>query len=246
MNRTSMPRPGRRGIAVGAVTAAALVVAAGAAQAAPVNQAPPTIRGGLAAGTAAVCNPGTWAGATRFEYTWYRGAFRADRRIDGQARARLLIDRPAHAGKLACQVTAFDAAGGRTSASSAERSTVRGNATVRVTRVVPLPGIVRVPNPPFRLQRMRVEGIVGPALLPGWMRFAYQRPNPELGSIYISRGRNSILPRGVSRVPVRNAQGRFQAIVHTTPGRFTMQVMFTAGTDWNAGRLNRQVVLPAS
>lgn len=247
MDTSSRGRPRAQRLRFAALAAGATLAVAATAHAAPENQAPPQIAGSLVAGTVATCNPGAWSGASGFEYRWFRGVVRADREIQGQNGPRLPIDRPAHAGKLACLVVAVDAAGQRSrSVASAERETRRGQTTVRITRVVPLPGIVRSPSPPFRLQRMRIEGVVGPPVFPGWQRFATQQANPQLGRIFVNRGRQNILPRGVSSVPVRNTRGRFQAIVHTAPGRVPLQVIFVpSGIDWASGRTARTVVLRA-
>jgi hypothetical protein len=234
-----------------ALLGAASVVAVGAlavsAHAAPVNETRPSVQGSLVHGTFATCNPGTWSVPAELEYQWYRGVVRADTRIDGQTGPRLRLDRPAHAPTIACGVVAVDGAGARSrTAFSDERKTTLGRTTVRITRVVPLPGIVRIPSPPFRLQRARVEGVVGPPVFLNWQREAFRSRNPQLGSMFISRGRVSILPRGTSTATVRNPQGRFRQIVHLPAGRSTIRVTFgPSSSDWRSSRATRTVVIPA-
>ncbi len=125
----------------------ALLSTAVVAIAAPSNTAPPTISGTAAYDSKLTCNEGSWSGAASLDYSWDYGGRGTAQWASGKS-VRIpanVVSRP-----IACTVTATDAAGATTTASSA--------------RVVPTAGKPRFKYSLRSLKpgRLRLKGVAGP------------------------------------------------------------------------------------
>jgi hypothetical protein len=192
-----------KGLALAAVLSAIVVaVAAGA----PVSGKLPTISGKPNLGQTLTCNKGTWSSdAVSFSYSW---AISGGSTIgSGQT---LTVPASATGFNVVCIVTARDAQGNTTPASSAQVLIGPGIATVKITKATVNKGVVTI------------SGIVGPAAarkkgLNGWSSVVLDR---ELSS--------KIKVQQISNGPkiVKSKNGSFTISGHDTRGKHIYIVNF--------------------
>ncbi|MEW6582162.1 MAG: hypothetical protein AB1416_05305 [Actinomycetota bacterium] len=198
----------RRRRGAGAAVAVAMVAGLpAAAAAAPVSSTPPAITTPLRYGDTARCTPGTWsADAVTFSYAW---VFQGSTRGTGPT---LKLDDPyyRYGVPLTCQVTATDAAGASTTATSAGVIPDRAVSTVRITSVKML-----------TKGRIEVRGVVGPLGLKGLLG------TPAAVTLNRPYGKSNMQIAGPARV---DARGRFVLRGDDAAGRRRINVYFTPGS----------------
>jgi hypothetical protein len=196
---------------------AAAAAAPGLAGAAPTPLSPPTIDGTVRFGQTVTCRPGAWnSGGLTFTYRWLLGGgpiLQGPARTPAEGPVLALTDPSLMNGNsLSCQVTATDAQGAATRATSATQRPEPGRTTMRITKVTPLPK-----------GRVRIQGRIGPPV-------AVRAPWGEDDLVVVRRrigpGRYLQLSRTV-RVA---ANGRFTVVATDRPaGRKRISIDYSSG-----------------
>jgi hypothetical protein len=212
-------------VALSAIAAAApTAIAAAAAIAAPMASKPPTIRGRPNFGQTLTCNKGTWsADAVSFSYAW---AISGGSTI---ATGRTLkVPASATGYNLVCIVTAHDAHGHTTPASSSEVLIGDGISTVKITKASVRNGVVTI------------SGIVGPA--------AARTKGPNgWSSVVLDRELTSKI--NVQRIAgpkvVKTRNGSFTISGRDTKGAHSYIITFdpSEGSDYAPGQATRKLTV---
>jgi hypothetical protein len=209
-----------KGLALAAVLGGVVVAVANAA---PVPDRPPTISGTPAYQQTLTCNRGTWsADAVSFSYAW---AISGGSTIaSGQ---RLKVPASAIGFDVVWLVTARDAQGQTTPASSAQALIAPGISTVKITRASVTRGDVTI------------SGIVGPATARrrgpnGWSTVVLDRIIAEQSVQQISNPKI-----------VRSKNGSFTVSGHDVKGRHTYVVNYepSEGSGFAPGKATRQLTV---
>jgi hypothetical protein len=204
------------------LTASAIVAAV--AIAAPVASKPPTITGRPNLAQTLTCNTGTWSSdAVSFTYAWAvsGGSTFAGGRT-------LKVPRSVVGYDVVCIVTARDAQGQTTPASSSQVLIAPGISTVKIVRASVKHGVVTI------------SGIVGPA--------AARRKGPN-GWSTVVLDRELTSKSNVQQIAgpkvVRTRNGSFTISGHDTRGTHTYVVNFapSEGSDYAAGSATRKLTV---
>lgn len=207
---------------LGALAASAIVAAV--AIAAPVASKPPTISGKPNLAQTLTCNRGTWSSdAVSFTYAWAVSG--GSTFAGGQT---LKVPRSVVGYDVVCIVTAHDAHGQTTPASSGEVLIAPGISTVRIVRASVKHGVVTI------------SGVVGPA--------AARTKGPNGGStVVLDRELTSKINVQQIAGPkiVRTRNGAFTISGHDTSGRHTYIVNFdpSQGSDYAPGSATRRLTV---
>lgn len=208
-----------------AAAAALSAVAAAVAIAAPVASRAPTISGKPNLGQTLTCNTGTWSpGAVSFSYAW---AISGGSTIaTGQT---LKVPASAVGYNVVCIVSAKDAQGNATPASSTQVLIGAGIATVKITKASAENGVVTI------------SGFVGPA--------AARRKGPDGSStVVLDRELGSLINvQQISNGPkiVRSKNGSFTVSGHDTKGTHTYIINFdpSIGSGYAPARATRKLTV---
>lgn len=209
-----------KGLALAAVLSGVVVAVATAA---PVPGRPPTISGTAAYQQTLTCNRGTWSGdAVSFSYAW---AISGGSTIAGGQ--MLKVPASAIGFDVVCLVTARDAQGRTTPASSAPVLVAPGMSTVKITKATSAKGVVTI------------SGIVGPA-------GARSRGPNGLSSVVLDRlisGRQ-YAQIGSPKI-VRSKNGSFTIGGHDSRGRHLYVVNYdpSQGSDFAPSKASRKLTV---
>ncbi|HXD66639.1 MAG TPA: hypothetical protein VNV17_18590 [Solirubrobacteraceae bacterium] len=214
-----------RGAIVTGLAAAAAVsgLVAAVATAAPVPGKPPTISGTPAYQQTLTCNRGTWsADAVSFSYAW---AISGGSTIAGGQ--RLKVPASAIGFDVVCIVTARDAQGQTTPASSAQALVAPGISTVKITKASAAHGVVTI------------SGIVGPAT-------ARRRGREGWSTVVLDR---IIAGQSLQQISnpkiIRTKNGAFTVSGHDVKGRHTYVVNYepSEGSGYAPGKATRKLTV---
>jgi hypothetical protein len=214
----------RRTTLTALLTVAAITAPEAAALTAPVASKPPTISGKPAYQQTLTCNKGTWsAGAVSFSYAW---AISGGSTI--AAGQTLKVPASAIGYDLVCIVTARDAQGHTTPASSVQALIGQGIAAVKITRAVAANGVVTI------------SGIAGPAP-------ARQKGPGGWSTVVLDRELTSKLNVQQISAPkiVRARNGAFRISAHDIAGRHTYVIAFdpSVGSHYAPGQATRTLTV---
>ncbi len=207
-------------LAGGAVSAGVAAVAI----AAPVATKPPTISGKPDYGQTLTCNRGTWSSdAVSFTYAW---AISGGSTIaNGQS---LSVPRSAIGYNLVCIVTAKDARGATTPASSNQLQIGEGIPTVKITEAGVKKGVVTI------------SGIVGPAV-------ARKKGPDGASTVVLDRELTSKIDVQQISNPkiVRSKNGSFTISGHDTKGKHTYVLLFnpSEGSGYTQGSATKRLTV---
>jgi hypothetical protein len=215
----------RRRIALGCgIAAAACALLAAVALSAPTPVKPPSISGTPAFDSTLTCHKGTWSpDAVSFDYAWaYAGGGPVF-----STKPHWRADAPRIGYNVACQVTAHDAQGATTVATSAGVLITPGASHVRITKISGHHGT------------LTVSGIAGPRAALAASKY---------GKPYITLDRRinktTVTQLGELKV-LKGHSGRFTITRKDTPGHHTYIVQFVPSTAlFNGTTTSRAFTLP--
>jgi hypothetical protein len=189
---------------------------------APTSLKPPTISGSPTYTSVLTCHKGTWSpGAVSFDYTWVFSGGGPTIVTGPQLRVR----RDITGYVIACVVTAHDAQGQTTSATSGAVTTGPGISTVKITRATAKKG------------RITISGVAGPTA-------ALARAFGEKPYVVLDQRltKTTVQQLGSLKV-VTSRQGRFTLSAPDSRGRHTFVVNFvpTGGSSFNESSATRRL-----